>query len=698
MADAVALRDALRTIAGQTDEDMSERDVENLFLERGVYDALDYEGTGTDLRSEFTLPDDRRPDYITLDTNEAVTAVYEFKTTGRDLPPHEDQLFHYMDYLRAEYGVLTNGEQLRLYRRGQARPMLAVSLASVTERQARDLVSALQKRAFDLTDPEDVNQFLEDLDPIPLDAQAELGQEHFFDTFRLEDGSPFANLVTGLMDLLHELRDEQEAKFVQGAYDFWEATYADEPDEIPDSWDPFINGTQSLRDFMFCLESGHALLARLLLAKATQDHDFFAGTGHEKMDEYFAGLQGFSDTINLDAFPVAADNLIDDMQERLVESLFQDDIFVWWSDGYEDELARGHETTESQVNKIARGIGGVDRVKAATRDRFSRAVAEVYFNVLRFDFADLEGDLLGDLYQRYFDPETRKALGEFYTPQPVVDYIMDGVGYERGVSNERLIDPACGSGTFLVEAVERYLEDVKRYEDDPDWEKHLRDLCTRPRIVGLDIHPFAVLMAQIRFVVAILPAYREAKQQAQRENRDFTLRRLPIYRTDTLRNERELTGADLGDDGTRQMTFDAMTEDDQDVRIPVPLPVEVDETEAAETEDGFLVRRVRMPLFDTIQLETGVSNFGEYFAALQGVLDTVKDHMALAEEFGGDFDWEYKSGLEERINQHTSQDYSGVEEFFAPYVDDMLENVRYLKAEHNDGRLFKMFEDTVLAL
>lgn len=74
---------------------MSERDVENLFLETGFYDALGYEGTGTDIRSEFTLPDDRRPDYITLDTNEAVTAVYEFKTTGRDLLPHEDQLFHY---------------------------------------------------------------------------------------------------------------------------------------------------------------------------------------------------------------------------------------------------------------------------------------------------------------------------------------------------------------------------------------------------------------------------------------------------------------------------------------------------------------------------------------------------------------------------------------------------------------------------
>ena len=694
MPDSASLLESLQMIAELTDEDMSERDVENLFLEQGFYDALDYEGTGTDLRSEFTLPDDRRPDYITLDSNEAVTAVYEFKTTGRDLAPNEGQLFGYMEFLRAEYGVLTNGEQLRLYRRDDDRPLMVLSMDAATESEARDLVSALQKREFDLTNPDDVNQFLEELDPIPLDSQAELGQEHFFDTFRLEDGSPFADLVTGMMDLLEELRDDREAKFVKGAYDFWEATYADEPDEVPNSWEPFINGKQSLRDFMFCLESGHALLARLLLAKATEDHDFFAGTGYDGMDDYFRGLQGFGDSINLDAFPVAADNLIDDMQQQLVEGLFQDDIFVWWTDGYVEQLSRGHSTGANQFEAVARGTGDVERISEATRNRFSRAVAEVFFNVLRFDFGDVEGDLLGDLYQRYFDPETRKALGEFYTPQPVVDYIMDGVGYERGVSNERLIDPSCGSGTFLVEAVERYIQDVERYEEDPDWEDHLRDLCTRPRIVGLDIHPFAVLMAQIRFVVAILPAYREAKQNSP----DFTLRRLPIYRTDTLRNERELTGADLGDDGTRQMTFDAMTEDEQDVRIPVPLPVEVDEDEAAETEDGFLVRRVRMPLFDTIQLETGVNNFGEYFAALQGVLDTVKDHMAFAEEVGDDFDWTYQSGLEENINNYTDRDYSGVKEFFTPYVDDMLENVRYLKEEHNDGRLFKMFEDTVLAL
>jgi hypothetical protein len=194
-------------------------------------------------------------------------------------------------------------------------------------------------------------------------------------------------------------------------------------------------------------------------------------------------------------------------------------------------------------------------------------------------------------------------------------------------------------------------------------------------------------MAQIRFMVEILPEYKEAK----RNNPQFTIRRLPIFRTDSLRNERESTGLDLGSDGQRQLTFDAVTEDNQDVLIPVPLPVEVDEEEGVETEGDFLVQRVRMPLFDTIQLQTGVSNFGEYFAALQGVLDVVKYHM-------GEELWEYHGGLQEGISRYTTREYDGVEDFFEPYVDDILSTVRYLREEHGDGRLFKMLEDSVLSL
>ncbi|WP_227354196.1 Eco57I restriction-modification methylase domain-containing protein [Haladaptatus salinisoli] len=685
MTQTSSVHNALHSIAARIGDDMSEKDVENAFMNENFYTLLGYSGAGHDLRSEWTLPDNRRPDYVTLDANEAVTAIYEFKTSGHDLDAHTDQLFHYVDELKADYGVLTNGEKLQLYSRDGHTEMLAISLEEATESHAADIVAALEKPEWDITNPESVNEYLDNLDAVELDS--ELGREHFFDTFRLEEDSPFADLVTAMVDLLRELRDENEAKFVKGAYDFWEASYASEPDEIPKSWDAFVDGKQSLRDFMFCLESGHALLARLLLSKATVDHAFFPT--NKGLRRYFDALGGFDGEISLDAYPVAANGMIEDMRNQLVESLFEDDIFIWWTDGYAEETASQHKNPYNRFRDVAKDGSEVSRVSRATRERFSRAVAHVVFSVLKFDFSRIEGDPLGNLYQRYFDPETRKALGEFYTPQPVIDYIMDGVGYDVGVSSERIIDPSCGSGTFLVEAVKRYIEDVERYNDDPDWVKHLTELCTRPHIVGLDIHPFAVLMAQIRFMVAILPKYREAK----RSNADFTIRRLPIFRTDTLRNERELTGIDLGDDDTTQMTFDAMTEDNQDVLIPVPLPVEVDEDEVdeSEREGEFLVQRVRMPKHQTAKMNAEIRNFGEYYAALQGVLDVVKYHMHEGM-------WEYYGGLEEGIHRYTTREYEGVEEFFEEYVNDILDTVRYLRVEHGDGRLFKMFEDTVLSL
>ncbi len=686
MTDNPDLITALHGIADRIGDGMSEKDVENAFLNENFYTILGYDGAGYDLRSEWTLPDNKRPDYVTLDDNESVTAVYEFKTSREDLGGHTDQLFHYVDELKADYGVLTNGAEMRLFKRDGHTRILTVSLEEATESQAANLETALRKPDWDITNAESVSEYLETLDVVSLEG--ELGREHFFDTFRLEEDSPFANLVTAMMDMLEELRDEQEAKFVKGAYDFWEASYANVPDETPDSWEPFIDGKQSLQDFMFCLESGHALLARLLLAKATQDHDFFRE--NRGLDRYFNELGGgFTGTIDLDAYPVAANGMIEQMRLDLVESLFEDDIFIWWTDGYAEQTASQHQSPFTRFRDVAKKGSEVTRVSSTTRERFSRAVARVGFAVIKFDFSRIEGDPLGDLYQQYFDPETRKALGEFYTPQPVIDYIMDGVEYNRGVSNQRLIDPSCGSGTFLVEALNRYIADVKRYEDDPDWAEELTELCSRPRIVGLDIHPFAVLMAQIRFMVTILPEYKQAKQQ----NESFTLHRLPIFRTDTLRNERELTGLDLGDEGQTQMTLDAVTEDNQDVKIPVPLPVEVDEGEVPETDrDGqFLVQRVRMPLFETVKLNSDVRNFGEYFAALQGVLDVVKFHMSESE-------WEYVGGLEQGIHRYTTREYGGIEEFFVPYVDDILSTVRYLREEHGDGRLFKMFEDTVLAL
>jgi hypothetical protein len=66
-------------------------------------------------------------------------------------------------------------------------------------------------------------------------------------------------------------------------------------------------------------------------------------------------------------------------------------------------------------------------------------------------------DLLKKLYQ-YLDPqEVRHRLGVYYTPDWLAELLLNEVGYD-GNNFKRFLDPACGSGTFLVLAIQRAIK------------------------------------------------------------------------------------------------------------------------------------------------------------------------------------------------------------------------------------------------
>ncbi len=58
-------------------------------------------------------------------------------------------------------------------------------------------------------------------------------------------------------------------------------------------------------------------------------------------------------------------------------------------------------------------------------------------------------DLFKDLYQDLFPRAMRHDRGEYYTPDWLAAHVLDQVGY-TGEPTQRLLDPSCGSGTFLL--------------------------------------------------------------------------------------------------------------------------------------------------------------------------------------------------------------------------------------------------------
>jgi hypothetical protein len=63
-------------------------------------------------------------------------------------------------------------------------------------------------------------------------------------------------------------------------------------------------------------------------------------------------------------------------------------------------------------------------------------------------------DLLKKLYQQLFPRSVRHDLGEYYSPDWLAEHVLNELGY-LGNPDKRLLDPACGSGTFLVMAINR---------------------------------------------------------------------------------------------------------------------------------------------------------------------------------------------------------------------------------------------------
>jgi type I restriction-modification system DNA methylase subunit len=156
----------------------------------------------------------------------------------------------------------------------------------------------------------------------------------------------------------------------------------------------------------------------------------------------------------------------------------------------------------------------------------NETLENILFLLNSFDLSKVDRDTLGDLYQEYLPPEKRKKLGEFYTPREVIDYILRHIGWK---GEGTLIDPACGSGGFLVRAANIMLDDLKQRGLSEE-----ARLGAMKQVIGLDINPFATHIAELNLLFLILDIYLKAKEEAKAEGTEFRLSRLPIYTIDSL--------------------------------------------------------------------------------------------------------------------------------------------------------------------
>jgi len=138
------------------------------------------------------------------------------------------------------------------------------------------------------------------------------------------------------------------------------------------------------------------------------------------------------------------------------------------------------------------------------------------FSLLKnYHLRGLSEDVLKALYQDLVDPDTRHDLGEFYTP----DWLAQRMVKKMLEANPEasVLDPACGSGTFLYFTIREKLEKLGRSQKTL---RHIRD-C----VCGADVHPLAVTIAKTNYILALGDLLRKRKGKFS----------LPVYLADTIK-------------------------------------------------------------------------------------------------------------------------------------------------------------------
>lgn len=250
---------------------------------------------------------------------------------------------------------------------------------------------------------------------------------------------------------------------------------------------------KDLARFIFCLETGIAFIARVLLIL------YFSKNNKQQLIDFKQFILDLNDLVDQDRDDLILldlRKLFDEASDIISHAAFKKDIFTWW---------------------LYLDVSGTK-----LPDTIEHSIMLTNQLIVLTDEIDLTSDILSTIYLSIFNKQSLKVLGEFYTPPNLADFILDCSDY-HGDLNYRILDPSCGTGVFLSNILERLISNKKNSSKT----NIIDDICLMPIVIGFDINPFAIFLTTIRLVTQLISFQ---KKEASYEN----IIHLPLYITDFL--------------------------------------------------------------------------------------------------------------------------------------------------------------------
>ncbi len=275
-----------------------------------------------------------------------------------------------------------------------------------------------------------------------------------------------------------------------------------ELDQIPalaawaQRWD--LPGRNDPSLLLFCLHTYYSLIVKLLTVELVTVSQQFA------MESFFERLAHMDDSLE---FQSSFERLESgDMYRDLrIMNFLEGDFFSWYLLHFDGDL----EADLRQIVEVFRTY------EPATPKLDPRRCQ----------------DLLKVFYCQVVDGQIRHDLGEYYTPDWLADLTLDRVGY-NGQPAHTVMDPTCGSGTFLVAAIRRRLT-VAITNNEATYDV-LDDIFRH--ILGFDLNPLAVISSRANVLLALTGLLGEYGRDIE----------IPIYLADSINVPRssDINGVD----------------------------------------------------------------------------------------------------------------------------------------------------------
>jgi len=187
-----------------------------------------------------------------------------------------------------------------------------------------------------------------------------------------------------------------------------------------------------------------------------------------------------------------------------------------------------------------------------------RLVCNVAKELLRYDFSQIDEDFFKEIYQEIVERGERHRIGEYYTPEWLVQLILKeavSLWKEKNQGFPRILDPACGSGTFLCNAIHMAREELQKSGEPPD--KILEFIVSN--VVGVDVNPLATVIARANYLIALGDLLQLGKPII-----------IPVYVADSIKMPKVLTTLATGG-GVTVYEVDA---DGHPIQIPKSVGVQ----------------------------------------------------------------------------------------------------------------------------